>query len=111
MDDDAEYACECDSLPLATNMGDYFRKKRLHEMHVKRREAAKPQTKGPCRSCGRLTNWQLIDTSQPYGSPERAKRWCWGCAPRAIEDARFVIDRTGDYPLEARLNDLRGGVK
>jgi hypothetical protein len=105
MDEDA---CECDSLPLATNMGDYFRKKRLHEMHVKRREAAKAQTKMPCKHCGRLTNLHLIDTSQAFGTPERDQRFCFGCRPEAIEDSRFVIDRTEDYPLDERLKDLRG---
>lgn len=106
--DDADDACECDAMPLATNLGDYFRKKRLHEKCVKRREATRPQTKGPCRNCHRTTNWHLIDTSQPHNSPERAQRFCFGCRPEAVENAVWVIDRTGEFPLDERIRNLKG---
>ena len=107
--EDADWRCPCDDLPPATTYAEWRRKARKHETCVKRREAGKKQTKGPCRNCGRLTNHHLIDTSQKFGSPERARRFCFGCRPGAVEDGRFVIDRTGEYPLEDRLNDLRGG--
>jgi hypothetical protein len=107
--EDAEGRCEdCDALPPARTYAEWRKNCHEHEKHVKRREAAKPQTKMPCKNCGRLTNLHLIDTSQAHGSPEREQRFCFGCRPEAVDDHCFVIDRTESYPLAERLKDLYG---
>jgi hypothetical protein len=90
--------CNAEFPEAATNIAGWYRHNRAHERHIKKREAARPQNRTCCRTCGHPANLHLIDIRNNHGDQKtRSRRYCFACCPQAVDDANFVVDRTGEF--------------